>query len=227
MRKGFTPILIILIAVVSALIIGIGFSYFKSKLAPQTQTANISQPTSTSSPVVKSTTKPVETTNLKTYKNDKIGFQFEYPPKYSKAVYQDDTKSIVGDFNGVEEIRDVVFGNPLQLSFKSDTDHVSISLNAGKGKPGEKATLTEIADVSLGLFDEASIAKVKKEKILVDGIEGLQTKIEGSTLSTFFLYRDYLIDISMVPSSENPALEKPVLNEIEYQTIISSFKFNK
>ena len=227
MRKGFAIPLILVIIFVSLFAVGIGYFLFKSKLAPQPQTTTISQPISTPTPVLESTTKPVETANLKTYKNEKIGFQFDYPSKYSKAVYEDDTKSIVANFNGVDEVRDVVFGSPLQLSFKSETDYVSLSLNVGKGKLGEKATLADLANASLGFLDKATIAKVKTEKILIDGVEGLQTKIEGSTLSTFFIYKDYIIVISIVPSSANPALEKPVFNEIDYQKIISSFKFIK
>ena len=224
MRKGFAPIVILVVVALVVAAGGIAYWQFKSKTAVKNQSPSQTiQSTPTSSPAqVTQSLQSGETSNWKTYKNDKVGFQFDYPSKYSKASYEDRSTGKFKDFNGVDEKRDVVFGEPLALSITNDNDQVRLLLNIGKGKPGDKATLSDIADVSLGLLDEATRTKVQKEKISVVGAEGLQTKLGGLTIGTFFLYKDYVIDLSLVPSTP-----KATQNESEYQKIIKSFTFNK
>ncbi len=217
--------IILLVIAVLVLILAGGGTYLalnsKSKLPP---IVSKEYPISTPSPTLTSVSTPApdETANWKTYKNEKIGFQFDYPLKYSKLRNEDRSTGKFKDFNGVDEKRDVVFGEPLTLSFINDNDQIRLILNISKGKPGEKATLNDIANVSLVLLNEAARAKVQKEKINVEGAEGLQIKVEGFTLGAFFLYKDYVLDLTLVPSTP-----KAIHNEAEYQKIITSFKFNK
>jgi len=100
-QKGIAPILIVILlaALVAGYLIWSGYSNNRTKPIPTTQTAQVTNPpsTSTSTATPSSSQTPNETTNWKIYVSKERGFSIEYPPDYDlrvgKIAYVDGVES--------------------------------------------------------------------------------------------------------------------------------------
>lgn len=153
----------------------------------------------------KEATESAETKELVTYKNTKVGFQFSYPSRFSKATLNE--PPTYPEVTGTEDnVSDILIGEGSESGFL-----------LGIIQSGPNTTLDDIYNGWLILIPEENKSSFKKEKLVIIGVQVLKIILESKIISVHFLTDTHNIDLSM------PIDTSAVSNE-EVEAIISSFK---
>ena len=133
--------------------------------------------TKTSTESAKEATPSAEKEGLITYKNTKVGFQFSYPNRFSKATLREPPEYTEVEVTGTEDnVSDILIGEDSENGFL-----LGIIPN------GPETTLDDIFNGSLVLVTEENKKSFKKEKLVIGGVQVLKINLEGRAISVHFL----------------------------------------
>ena len=198
MRKGFAPLLVlVVIAVILTAVGAIAYLQFKPKSAPQSQSTTTPQ----STPVAQSISAPDETANWKTYANTKYNFSFKYPPEW---IFEP------------EVIEAYPEQNVVVLSKNYNEIVLGITENIESVPEAKKAIYRERAESLNFEFGDTKIGNLIFKVPVFS--EGKVPEQEGEWLS-FIIHKNILYAFSI--DTDNPDEDFETFNQI-----LSTFRFD-